>query len=180
MTEAGKRFGYLVVLVVIAATLGTPQRTSSTASHDSARQAPPGAASAARSAVAINEDASGVIFISKDQVAQSYAKGAVLYNGNPERNYRVHIFHRDGPGEVEVHSKDTDVLYILEGSATFVTGGKLVGGKETAPFEVRGPSMDGGVVRPVTKGDVIIVPPNVTHWFKEVQQPITYFGVKVR
>jgi quercetin dioxygenase-like cupin family protein len=38
--------------------------------------------------------------------------------------------------------------------------------------------MAGGVVRQVTRGDVLIIPANVTHWFKEIQQPITYFGVK--
>jgi quercetin dioxygenase-like cupin family protein len=120
------------------------------------------------------------MYFPKDQVSQSFDKGATLYNGNPERNYRVHIFHRDKPGEVEVHTKDTDIFYILEGAATFVTGGTTVGGKETAPTEFRGTSMDGGVVRLITKGDVLIIPANVPHWFKEVQQPITYFGVKVR
>ena len=69
---------------------------------------------------------------------------------------------------------------MLDGPATFVTEGTMVGGKYAAPYEVRGTSMEGGVVRQVGKGDVIIIPANVTHWWKEVQQPITYFGVKTR
>jgi len=41
--------------------------------------------------------------------------------------------------------------------------------------------MEGGVARVLSKGDVIIIPPaNVPHWFKEIQQPVTYFVVKVR
>jgi quercetin dioxygenase-like cupin family protein len=40
--------------------------------------------------------------------------------------------------------------------------------------------MEGGVTRKIGKGDVIVVPANVTHWFKEVEKPVTYFGVKVR
>jgi len=56
----------------------------------------------------------------------------------------------------------------------------MVGGKETAPTEVRGASMDGGVVRQISKGDVLIIPAKVPHWFREIQHPITYFGVKVR
>jgi quercetin dioxygenase-like cupin family protein len=92
----------------------------------------------------------------------------------------VAVFHRDKGGEVEIHKKDTDVFYILEGEATFVTGGTVTGGRETAPDEVRIAAMEGGVTRKIGKGDVIVVPANVTHWFKEVEKPVTYFGVKVR
>jgi quercetin dioxygenase-like cupin family protein len=137
-------------------------------------------ASASNASPAVNADPSGVMFFPNGQVSQSFAKGAVLYNGNPQRNYRVHIFHRDKPGEVEVHTKDTDIFYILDGTATFATGGSMLDGKETAPAELRGTSIDGGVARQVTKGDVIIIPANVPHWFREIQQPLTYFGVKVR
>ena len=178
MTEAAKRFFYLIVLLVVGSSaLGSVQSTNSTTTQDSA-------ASAKRSATTmlpgVNADASGVMFFSNDQVAQTFVKGAVLYNGNPERNYRVHIFHRDKPGEVEIHTKDADILYILEGSAIFATGGTVTDGKETGPGEIRAVSMNGGVVRTLTKGDVIIVPANVPHWFTGIQKPITYFGVKVR
>ena len=180
MTEAAKKFFYLVLLVVIASALGSPQSADSTTTRDSAPQATSAKANTATTPPSGKGYASGVIFFPKDQVSQSFAKGATLYDGNPERNYRVHIFHRDKPGEVEVHTKDTDIFYILEGSATFVTGGTTVDGKETAATEVRGASMNGGVVRLITKGDVLIIPANVPHWFREIQQPITYFGVKVR
>jgi quercetin dioxygenase-like cupin family protein len=180
MKGASKKIFYLIVLVGSAWGLWSSRRSNSSAAQNPASQPTDARGSAATSSPTMKVDTSGVIFISKDQVSQSYAKGAMLYNGNPERNYRVHIFHRDEPGEVEVHTKDTDIFYILEGSALFATGGTMAGGKETAPGEVRGASMGGGVVRQVTKGDVVIIPANVTHWFKEIQQPITYFGIKVR
>jgi quercetin dioxygenase-like cupin family protein len=180
VTETVKKFFRLVVLVVIASAAASPQSAESTATQDSAPQTTPAKAGTATAPPAVSADASGVMYFPKDQVSQSFAKGATLYNGNPERNYRVHIFHRDKPGEVEVHTKDTDIFYILEGAATFVTGGTTVGGKETAPTEFRGASMDGGVVRVITQGDVLVIPANVPHWFREIQQPITYFGVKVR
>ncbi len=37
---------------------------------------------------------------------------------------------------VEVHDKETDILYIIEGQATLVTGGTMVGGKQTAPDSI--------------------------------------------
>jgi quercetin dioxygenase-like cupin family protein len=125
-------------------------------------------------------DASGVMYFPQQETAAAFKDSVMLYDGVPEKNYRVAVYHRDKGGEVEIHKKDTDVFYILEGSATFVTGGTITGGKETAVDEVRVATMEGGVARKVGKGDVIIVPANVTHWYKEVQQPITYFGVKVR
>ena len=73
---------------------------------------------------------------------------------------------RGAEGQVEVHVKDTDIIYMLEGSTTFVTGGTMVGGKTTAPDEIRGSNVQGGETRTLTKGDVIIVPNGTPHWFK--------------
>ena len=125
-------------------------------------------------------DASGVMYFSHDETASAYKENLVLDDEVPKKNYRVAVYHRDKGGEVEIHGKDTDVFYIIEGSATFVTGGMITGGIETARDEIRAPTMQGGVERRLSKGDVIVVPANVTHWYKEVQQSITYFGVKVR
>lgn len=175
MIKPTSKFLSVVILTVIAFALGSLRSARSSATPQSNA-----AQSTAATALAVKPDASGVLFFPKNQVSQTFAKGALLYNGNPERNYRVHVFHRDDAGEVETHTKDTDIFYVLEGSATFVTGGTVVGGKDTAPGEIRAASMDGGVVRTISKGDVIIIPANVSHWFKAVQQPTTYFVVKVR
>jgi mannose-6-phosphate isomerase-like protein (cupin superfamily) len=80
----------------------------------------------------------------------------------------------------EVHAKDADIIYVQEGSATFVTGGTVVDPKTTAPNEIRGKEISGGETRTITKGDVIIVPAGTPHWFKEVPTPITYYVVKAR
>jgi mannose-6-phosphate isomerase-like protein (cupin superfamily) len=81
---------------------------------------------------------------------------------------------------VEVHEKDTDIMHVLSGTATLVTGGAMVGGKTVAPEEVRGTSIDGGQTRHVGPGDVLVIPHGVPHWFQEVPGPLTYFVVKVR
>jgi mannose-6-phosphate isomerase-like protein (cupin superfamily) len=87
--------------------------------------------------------------------------------------------HRDVPGMVEVHDKETDTIYVLAGSATFVTGGTLIGGSVTGPGQQRGSDIQGGDARPLVKGDVIVVPAGVPHWFKEVKGSIDYYVVKV-
>ena len=129
--------------------------------------------------------ASTVTYIESKKVAEAFAKGAVLV-GNEEtmmhasRNYMVHASRRDAPGVAEIHELDTDIIYVLDGSTTFVTGGTAVDAKTTGPGELRGTSIRGGETRKLSKGDIIIVPTGVAHWFKEVRGPFTYFVVKVR
>jgi len=118
-----------------------------------------------------------VTYFPAEQVKAAFAKGAVLLNNG---RYQVHASRREEPGQVEVHVKDTDVIYMLEGSTTFVTGGTMVGGKTTAPDEIRGSSVQGGETRTLTKGDVIVVPNGTPHWFKAVSGPVLYYVVKVQ
>ncbi|MCI0748394.1 MAG: hypothetical protein L0Y58_23555 [Verrucomicrobia subdivision 3 bacterium] len=62
--------------------------------------------------------------------------------------------------------------HVLEGSALFVTGGTAVEPKTIAPDEVRGKEIKDGESRRIGKGDVIIVPNGVPHWFKQVDGPL--------
>ncbi len=119
-----------------------------------------------------------VSYFEKDQVAAAFAKGAVLFDNSDK--YMVHASHRDKAGIAEVHEKDADIIYVLEGSATLVTGGTVVDPKPTAPGEIRGKEIAGGETRQITKGDVIIVPAGTPHWFKEVPGPLNYYVVKAR
>lgn len=120
-----------------------------------------------------------VIYFAKEQVAAGFANGSVLLDGTG-RNYMILAGHRDKPGMGEVHTLHTDIIYVQEGSATFVTGGALVDAKTIEPNEIRGASIQGGEAREITKGDVIVVPKNTPHWFKDVKVPFTYYVVKVR
>jgi len=79
-----------------------------------------------------------------------------------------------------VHTRDTDIIYMLDGTATLVTGGRIVDGKNIDAEEIRGKDVTGGETRSVTKGDVVIVPHGTPHWFKEVKGPLNYYVVKVR
>jgi mannose-6-phosphate isomerase-like protein (cupin superfamily) len=115
------------------------------------------------------------IFFDKAKVDQAMTSGSVLHDG---KMFRVQMGKRSEAGQVEFHAKDTDVFYIVSGSATFVTGGTMVGGKTTGPGEIRGTSITGGETRKLAKGDVIVIPDSVNHWWKEIQEPVIYFVVK--
>jgi glc operon protein GlcG len=121
-----------------------------------------------------------VKFIDAKMVSDGFAKGAVLEDGSNGENYMVHASRREKPGMSEVHELDTDIIYVLDGSATFVTGGKSVDPKMIAANEFRGSMIDGGETRSLKKGDVVIVPKGTPHWFKQVDGAFLYYVVKVR
>ena len=120
-----------------------------------------------------------VSYFESAQVSAAFAKGAVLFDGQG-RNYMVHASRREKPGQAEVHTNDADIIYVLDGTATLVTGGTVVDPKNIAADEIRGASIEGGETRVLKKGDVLIVPNNTPHWFKETSNPFTYYVVKVR
>jgi glc operon protein GlcG len=116
-----------------------------------------------------------VTYFPKDTVAAAFAKGAPLME---TEGYKVHASRREAPGMAEVHLRETDVIYVLEGTATFVTGGTVVDGRPTAPGEIRGTAIRDGETYRLSKGDVVIVPERLPHWFTEVSSPFLYFVVK--
>ena len=132
---------------------------------------------AAGAAFLIGADAPSVTYADKDKVAASLTKGGALVT---QSDLTVSGAHRNGPGQVEVHDTETDVIYVQDGEATFVTGGKMVGGKMSKPGQWLGASIEGGETRHLSKGDVIVIPAGVPHWFKEVPKAgVSYFVVKV-
>jgi glc operon protein GlcG len=119
-----------------------------------------------------------VSFFDHSQVASAFAKGAVLFDGSDK--YMVHASRREQPGMAEIHTKDADIIHVLDGNATLVTGGSAMNPKTVAPDEIRGSKITGGDTRQIAKGDVIIVPAGTPHWFKEVSAPFLYYVVKAR
>jgi len=127
-----------------------------------------------------SDPAPAVSYWEKGKVDEAFSKGAVLFDGSDGRNYMVHASRREKPGQAEIHTKDADVIYVLHGTATLITGGEALEAKTTAPDELRGVSIKGGETRQIAKGDVIIVPRGVPHQFLEVTNPFLYYVVKVR
>jgi quercetin dioxygenase-like cupin family protein len=127
--------------------------------------------------VAQGADASkGVTYVGHDKVAAALQKGGPLVTAP---DLTVSGSHRDKAGQVEVHDKETDVIYLVEGEATLVTGGTGVGMKSTRPGQHMGSDIKDGETHHLTKGDVIVVPAGVPHWFKEVPDSVSYYVVKV-
>ena len=119
---------------------------------------------------------SKVTYVNHDKVAAAIGKGGSLVTAP---DLAVSGSYRNKPGQVEVHEKETDVMYIVEGDATFVTGGTPVGLKTTRPGQATASDIKDGETHHLTKGDVIVIPAGTPHWFKEVPKSVNYYVVKV-
>ena len=117
-----------------------------------------------------------VRFFPHDQVAASFDKSAVIVDRD---NYKVITAKRDHPGEVEVHKQFTDVIYIVDGNATIMIGGRILGERAADTDEPRGTAIDGGTTYKLSPGDVITIPAGVPHWVNQVPGLFHYFVVKV-
>jgi glc operon protein GlcG len=111
-----------------------------------------------------------------EAVAAKFQTGGLLLDAEP---YKVDAGRRTAAGEVELHTSVTDIMYVLEGEATVVTGGEMVDRRQVGPGEYRASASRGGTSQHLARGDVMVIPAGVPHWFKEVPGPLTYYVVKV-
>ena len=116
-----------------------------------------------------------VTFLPRATVDAGFQKGVPLLENAA---FKVHASRRDAAGLAEVHTQDSDIAYVQEGTATLVTGGALVNPRTVEQNELRGDAIAGGEARELARGDVVVIPKGVPHWFKRVTAPFTYFVVK--
>lgn len=110
------------------------------------------------------------------RMSEAFAAGGSFLE-TPE--YRLGMARRESGGEAEIHALDTDIFHVFEGEAVLVTEGTLIDARGLGPGEVRGTGIEDGVEQIVRKGDAIVIPRGVPHWFREVTQaPFIYLVVK--
>ncbi len=95
-------------------------------------------------------------------------------------NHTMQISHREGNGPYEVHQSQADLIIVQTGAATLLVGGSIVGGKTTAPNEVRGSSIRGGERRELLPGDVVHIAANTPHQLQvDTGKQFTYTVMKI-
>jgi mannose-6-phosphate isomerase-like protein (cupin superfamily) len=96
-------------------------------------------------------------------------------------NHYTMVAHREGNGEAELHETESDLFVVTSGTATLIVGGTLQNGKTTAPNEIRGPSVEGGMRQKLSAGDIVHIPPKTAHQLVlEPGAEFTYFVLKVK
>jgi uncharacterized protein GlcG (DUF336 family)/mannose-6-phosphate isomerase-like protein (cupin superfamily) len=115
------------------------------------------------------------LYVPATQVSAAFLKGMPLLE---TMGYKIHASRREAQGQAEIHARDTDIIYVLDGSVTFVTGGVVVDPKIVDQDEIRGARIEGGTLHALNKGDVIVVPAGTPHWFYQVDETFLYYVVK--
>jgi mannose-6-phosphate isomerase-like protein (cupin superfamily) len=93
--------------------------------------------------------------------------------------YNANLEYRASVGPSSVHEKEAEMFYVIDGSATMVTGGKLTGEKRTNAENLSGEGIEGGEAREVSRGDFIIVPENTPHWFSKINGTLVLMSIHV-
>jgi mannose-6-phosphate isomerase-like protein (cupin superfamily) len=115
-------------------------------------------------------------FVSRRAVGARFETGGLLLD---TPRYKVDAGRRTAPGEVEYHEHVVDVMHVVEGRATVVTGGAMVDPRAVGPGEVRARAVEGGSSHELADGDVLVIPAGVPHQFVAVTDPFLYLVVKV-
>lgn len=95
--------------------------------------------------------------------------------------YSATIVRRTRAGSAEVHRHVADVWVVIAGAGTLVTGGSLIGPRETQAGELRGSAVSGGTPRHIAKGDFLRIPAGIPHWVSAIEgKEIVYLVVKIK
>ena|SRR6266496_5578261 len=93
--------------------------------------------------------------------------------------YSANLEYRGAVGPAAVHEKEAEMFYVIDGSGTLVTGGKLVGETRTNAENLSGTAIDGGDIQNVGKGDFFIVPEKTPHWFSKINGTLVLMSLHV-
>ncbi len=118
-----------------------------------------------------------VHYVHHDKVSATMVKGGQIIGDNG----LIVLANRAVQRGSEMHDKTNHVFIIVDGEGTFVTGGKLVNAKVISPGQTRADGIEGGVEHRLSKGDVITVPANTPHWWKDTSKTgsVGYYAINI-
>jgi mannose-6-phosphate isomerase-like protein (cupin superfamily) len=118
-----------------------------------------------------------VHYVGHDQVSSTMVKGGQIIDDNG----MVVLANRAAQRGAEMHDKTNHLFIIVDGEGTFVTGGKLINPKVISAGQTRADGIEGGETHRLTKGDVITIPANTPHWWKDTSKTgsVGYYAVNI-
>ena len=146
-----------------------------TASAAFAQQPPAPAAAAASRTMVSASDVTALIAKAK---AERKDNQALLAQSMIQlAPYNVSLEYRAAVANAAVHETEAELFYVIDGSATLVTGGKLTNENRTNAANLSGSGIEGGVSRRVAKGDFLMVPEGTPHWFSALDGTVVLMSL---
>ncbi len=93
--------------------------------------------------------------------------------------YNASLEYRASVGPAAIHETEAEFFYVIDGAATLITGGKLIGESRTNAANLTGTGIEGGKPQQVAKGDFIVVPEGTGHWFSKIDQTLVLMSLHV-
>jgi mannose-6-phosphate isomerase-like protein (cupin superfamily) len=90
----------------------------------------------------------------------SGSSGSTLSNRG---THAIKLSERTATGAAEVHAHFDDVMIVIEGSATLLTGGDVINAHTAANGETTGSAILNGATQPIAAGDVVNIPAGTPH-----------------
>jgi mannose-6-phosphate isomerase-like protein (cupin superfamily) len=91
--------------------------------------------------------------------------------------YNVNVERRlPRPQGASLHEAQAELFYVIDGSATLLTGGALTSPTRNGT-NLSGPGIEGGVRQAFSKGDFLLVPSGVPHQFVDIKGPVQLMSI---
>jgi mannose-6-phosphate isomerase-like protein (cupin superfamily) len=112
-----------------------------------------------------------------DSLSPAASRTAQLAQGP---GYTYAVTHRDSTGGLELHAAWSDVFVIESGSATELSGGRMLDAREASPGEWRGGRVEGATRAALHPGDVVVIPAGTPHQMLLAPgERVTYLAFKI-
>jgi mannose-6-phosphate isomerase-like protein (cupin superfamily) len=151
----------VLAVVLVSAAFATPA---------AAQTAPPPTDRTKATVFSAADLAAGLAKLTADRPAASVRVFSLApYNVNVERRLAK-------PQGASLHEAQAELFYVIEGSATLLTGGTLVAPTRNGSNQ-SGTGIDGGTRQAFGKGDFLLVPSGIPHQFVDIQAPIQLMAI---
>ena len=95
--------------------------------------------------------------------------------------YNVNLEYRVAGIETPatLHETEAELIVVVDGAGTLVSGGKLTEEKRTNPTNLSGTEVVGGTSQRIAKGDYAFIPENTPHSFRKTEGRLVIMSIHV-
>ena len=95
--------------------------------------------------------------------------------------YNVNLEYRVAGVETPAtqHETEAELIVVVDGAGTLVSGGKLTEENRTNPTNLAGKEVEGGTSQRIAKGDYAFIPENTPHSFRKTEGRLVVMSIHV-